>query len=389
MAPIRNRHPAQKSAPESDTNEKQSPAMQLGHISERQILSMAAFGLGTKAVLMTPSLLALEVGSSAWISALIGTGCALFGFWGWSRWSELTSGLAAVPALRMTLGRVFGDLLGLVLLATSILSVSLNIRVQAGGAVIGLLPQFPIEVLILITVGCGMYTAWLGLEPVARVAVIYTPVVAVSIIFVIIGAGRFFDVRNLVPIWGLGLRETLLGGLTSSGLFAAIPMVLVWKSYARDHNQLVRGGLRGVGVAGLAIAIACASSAIVFPYPEVTRLILPMGEMARAVYLGRFLQRLEAIFTFVWFFSTVVQISILQMSVLILIAQLANTHTYRPFVPGLTVVTFALAALPASFYRASTLLQDKVFEFVGPVLVAFGWVLFAIAKLRGVSCRAE
>ncbi len=359
--------------------------MQLGHIDRQQVFLMTGVVLGAKVFLMTPSFLAGSVGQSGWITALIGTVLAFGGLLGWLKWSKATPGLAMVPALRRTLGRFLGDLVASVIMLATLVGLALNLRVMAGGVVIGLLPQFPAEVIVAIALLIGVYAAWLGLETVARVTVFFTPLTAFSLVFVIVGIGRIIDLRNLFPFWGLGVRETLKEGALGMGLFVALPGIMVWKSYVRGQEVLSRGDSGGVLLAGISVALGTAVATAAFPYPEVSRIIDPLGVMARAVYLGPFLQRLEAVFTFVWFFTSSVQTSVLFSIVLTLLAQLAGTRTYKPFTAGVALLTFAGAVLPPNILSVGQALHGGLFREVGIVLVAFGWVLFSVAKLRNIA----
>ena len=364
-----------------------SPVIQLGHIDGKQVTLMTGFLLGAKVFLMTPSFIAARVGTSAWITTIVGTGLALLGLLGWLKWANATSDLAFVPALRKTLGRFLGDLLAFAILLACLAGAALNTRVVAGGAVIGLLPHFPIEVIIAIAVVTGLYGAWLGLETVARVAVVFAPLTVISTIAVIVGAGRFIDLRNLFPFWGLGVAETIKEGALNTGLFAVMPSVMVWKSYVRAPENLSRGTSGGVLLAGVIVTIGTAVTITVFPHPEISRIIDPLGILARAVYLGPFLQRLEAVFTFVWFFTTSVQLSVLYIIAFILLAQLAGVHTYRPFAPAVGLLLFAGASIPPSILSAGELLHGILFQEAGIALVASGWVLYLVARVRGMAPR--
>lgn len=350
---------------------------------------MTGIVLGAKVFLMTPSFLVGSVGSSGWITALVGTALAFGGLLGWLEWSKATAGLAMVPALRKTLGRLLGDLVASIIMIATLVGLALNLRVMAGGVVIGLLPQFPAEVIVVVALLSGLYAAWLGLETVARVTVLFTPLTALSLVVVIVGADRLIDSRNLFPFWGLGVRETLTEGFFSTGLFAVLPGLLVWKSYVRDQKILSQGVSGGVFLAGLSVALGTAVATAAFPYPEVSRIIDSLGILARAVYLGAFLQRLEAVFTFVWYFTSSVQTSVLFSIILLLLSQLAGTYTYKPFTAGVALLTFAGAVLPPSILSVGQALHGGLFRELGVGLVAFGWVLFLVAKLRHVTTEGD
>jgi spore germination protein KB len=384
---------AMKSGNNLQGNEKSSLAAQfdvvkLGHIDSNQASFMLSFLLLTKVFLALPSFIIRKTGTGAWITMALSAMLASVGLWGWLRWSKCTGNLGVVPSLRLTLGRILGDIAALFMALYFVIVTSLSVRVFSGGAVIALLPEFPIEILISVIIAAALYSAWLGLESVGRSAVFFFPIVTVSIIVVVVGSYRLFDIRHLHPLFGMGVPVLIRESLPHTGLFGAISVTAVLKSYLRQPHDLPRFAYRGLAIAAVFMIGSVVLISAVFPYPVSTRQIIPLGTVARAVYLGRFLQRIEALFTFTWFFASAVHASVCYMVTLILLCQLMNARTYRPLVPGVACLTFGIAALPESILYASELLSRTYLTF-GAVNVVMGLILYGIARVRNVTREAE
>ncbi len=355
-----------------------------GHINTRELTSLVTFLFGVKVLLTTPSFLIERAGSAAWISTAVSTLVALAGLWGWILWANETPSLGFVPALRLTLGRFLGDTLAAGLLGFFVAAISLNLRIFAGGAVIGLLPEFPLEILLAIAIIAALYAAWLGLETVARSAVFFLPLTIGSMITMFLASHRMFDLRNLLPFWGLGARTTLMQGALHTGLYGALPALMVMKTYVRSSEDLVQGSVRGVVYASVLLITGLVAVIAVFPYPMSAWKVEPLGVMVRAVYLGPFLQRIEALFMFTWFFAQAVQASFAITVILLILSQMTGTNTYRPFLPAMLSLIFGVASTPESMYRAGEL-WDHALVYWGSLNVILGWVLLLVARLRGVG----
>ncbi len=366
----------------------QYDVVKLGHIDSNQASFMLGFLLWTKVFLALPSFIIRKTGTGAWITLILSAMLASIGLWGWLRWSKCTGNLGVVPSLRLTLGRILGDIAALFMALYFAAVTSLSVRVFAGGAVIGLLPEFPIEILISVIIAAALYSAWLGLESVGRSAVFFFPIVAVSMVVVVVGSYRLFDIRHLHPVFGMGVPVLVRESLPHTGLFGAISATAIFKSYVRQPDELPRFAYRGLAIATVFMVGSVVLISAVFPYPVSTRQIIPLGTVARAVYLGRFLQRIEALFTFTWFFASAVHASICYMITLILLCQLMNARTYRPLVPGVACLTFGIAALPESILYASELLVRTYLTF-GAVNAVMGLILYGIARVRNVTREAE
>lgn len=348
-----------------------------------------AFLLGVKALLTTPTFLILGLANGAWISTVISVAVAFVGLVGWLKWSNVTSRMGFLPALRKTLGSRLGTAVCAVVTFSLLINISWSMRLFAGGAVIGLLPQFPIEVLIITLIGASAYAAWLGLENVARAADFFFAPTVASFVLVIAAGASGLDMRNLLPLFGPGPGAVALQGLRYTGLWGVVVAFVALKPYVRSESDLARGTQKGLLAAGIGLVIAVLAVLLFFPYPYGTRLGHPMGILARSVYLGRFLQRLEALFVFTWFFPSAVQASYLYFALLAFTSELAGTRTYRPFLPALASLSFAIAALPVSTLLTAELLQRYFFDTFGNAFMVLGWVLYGVARVRGMKPSPE
>ncbi len=254
---------------------------------------------------------------------------------------------------------------------------------------IGILPHFPLPALLLISILSSIYAAWLGLEAVGRAAVFFFVPTFLSITVVIAGVAGTFHLSNLMPLWGLGAKNTLVQGLLSAGAFGGVPALAVLKSYVRDLRGLPGRGAWSVIIAGAILVVGVVALAGIFPYPMSQRKVEPLGIMARAVFLGRFLQRLEALFTFTWFFAISVQASFSYLIALLLLSQLCNAGTYRPFIPAMASLTFGIAGIPENTLRAAQILDGLFTTGIGNMTLGLGWGLFIVALARGISRTAK
>ncbi|MGE5578709.1 MAG: GerAB/ArcD/ProY family transporter [Bacillota bacterium] len=362
--------------------------MRLGHISGRQFMFMLAFLMGTKVLYMFPTVMARKSGSSAWISILIAAVLGLGGVWGWIRWVDLTGSTGFVWSLRKTCGRLLGDFVALATLVGLVAVTGWTVRLFAGGAVVGILPEFPIEALVWTSVIAGLYGAWLGLEAVGRAAGFFFWPTLISFVLVMASLWGEFEPHYITPLWGLGVGNTILQGFLSSGAFGGIVAIGIMKPYVRKRQELSGKSVRGLLIAAAVLVIGLVFVAGVFPYPMSIDKADPLGAIARAVYLGRFIQRVEALFIFVWLLSTSVQLSFLYVICLVLVSELSGTGTYRPFAPALAVLTSAIATLAPNTLRAAQLMDRYFTTSFGNAVVLLGWALYGVARARGMKPKS-
>lgn len=377
------RTPGEDKIEGQDSAESQS--LSLGHISKNQVTALIAFVLGVKALLITPTFLILQSATAAWIVVVISVAVASAGLAGWVKWSRLTPGTPFYAALKKTLGTTLGTIVCALMMLSFTIAISFSMRLFAGGAAIGLLPEFPVEALLLVLIAASGYAAWLGPESIGRASTFFLVPTLATFFVVALSALKGHDARNLLPLLGPGPGVVALQGVLRSGLWGIMASFAALKPYVRSEEDLARGARNGLYLAGFGLLVSVVAILMFFPYPASTRLSHPMGMLARAVYLNRFLQRIEAAFAFSWFYASAIQASFIYFVLLSMLAEVSGTRTYRPFLPALATLTFGIGALPVSLLRAEQLLETYFFNTFGLAFVPFGWLLYAVAKLRGVK----
>ncbi|MBE3518714.1 MAG: GerAB/ArcD/ProY family transporter [Firmicutes bacterium] len=371
--------PPQSAPDRSPLPYSQTPS--LGHIDSNQVVVLLLYLTASTAFLAFPALVMTRAGSAGWLSMALSAGLGYIALWGWIRWSETTASKGFVPALRETLGRFFGDFVGFLVFSYLLSSTGLLARVFSGGTIIGLLPEVPIEILQGTLIVVSAFGAWLGLEPVARTGVVLAPVVTVSLSVVLLASYRLVDFRHVFPLWGLGPLPVLKQGLRGAGIFANVSALVILKAYMRNPRLLRAAGMWGMSLGAFFMVITTLVVAAAFPYPESTRQLFPLGVLARSIMLGKFLQRLEALFSFSWFFSIAVNLAIAYVLSLIVFSQLSDSQTVRPYVFPVSSFTFGLGLLPPSLVHAVSWL-DAIYSWAGNSVLWLGWALYFISRVR-------
>jgi hypothetical protein len=176
-----------------------------------------------------------------------------------------------------------------------------------------------------------------------------------------------------------------LAGLRLIGLWGILPAFGAVKTYVRREEDLEKGVLTGLLAAGATLTATVVATLLFFPYPSGTRLTHPLGILARSIYLGRYFQRLEAVFVFTWFFPSAIQAGFTYFVILVFLAQMSGVNTYRMFLPALSALTFAIGAMPVSLHKTAQVLTTYFFDTAGIALISLGWVLYGVARLRGIK----
>jgi spore germination protein KB len=326
------------------------PVIRQGHLGVTEATVLVTVAISGKVFLSQPSVSASWVGTAAALMVLLNGLVALLV--GWIILTTLDhqreEGLVAQFE---RLGGFAGTLMGAVLAATFIGVTALELRELAGQVLRAILPRTPITVVEGATVLAFSYAAYLGLETIARAAMVFTIPIGLGTFFLFLLSFSRFRFEHLLPLLGYGWRPLLLysvvGGWYREAWLGALLMV-----YLRQRHQGLRVTLQGIGVSLVVLTVVTAALLAMFGYPNLLRLPFPALEGARAIYAGEFVSNLEAVFVFLFILAIFLTLSITFWASCLLVADVLHLAEYRPLIPLLATLTWLVAYLPPSLMDA-------------------------------------
>ncbi|MBX6395450.1 MAG: GerAB/ArcD/ProY family transporter [Alicyclobacillaceae bacterium] len=120
-------------------------------------------------------------------------------------------------------------------------------------------------------------------------------------------------------------------------------------------------------VSGVLMVLMVLGYTLAFPPPAGADNPFPFYQMARLVYLGRFVQRLETVFGFLWVMTAAIYMAAGLWGATQSLAQAWDLPVYRPLVFPVAVLVFGIASLPADYPQTTSL--------TNVYLRSWGWVM--------------
>ncbi len=303
-----------------------------------------ALAIGITPVFLSIWSIVLErAATGAWLTPLI-TGSSL---------------VAALFAIFHVMARVPGDLFAVVeaLLGTFaarlvavylagcfFTTAILQLRQFAENTLLTSLPAVDIT-LALGWFGLGAAAAvFAGIEPLARAARLVFPLGIFLWFTGLVALYDRFDIYNLMPWLGSGLPVARIG-FETIGVFLGTFIIPILAPSFQTVSTMKKAALAGIG---LATALRSASLFVytgVFGVAVGQEKVLPFFELARLIYLNRFIQRVESFFILFWVFAGMTMIAVNLYLAAFLLARLFALPTLRPLAVPLVVVAIHAALL--------------------------------------------
>lgn len=280
------------------------------------------------------------------------------------------------------------SILGIIVFFTN---AAILLRQFAENTLLTALPQIEFSFIVGWYAVVVALAAWFGLETLARGTYLLMPMSIFSLLAVLLLLVPYYDIYNLTPWVGKGilpsLKQTVLtAGINTGGLILMVvaPALQNLRTFTWAS---IFGIVSSVSIKGLSIMVFT----MVFGVNGATEKILPFFEMARLVYLSRYVQRIESLFIILWVVVGVLGIAISIYMGTYFITRMLLLPTMRPLIPLSAYLIAQLAMMPpdiATVIRLDSLFVVTVFNaglYLMPTAMLLA-VLWHKRKGRAHSC---
>lgn len=321
-------------------------------IGYHEALTLLVIILSAKIFLSFPRNMALLGDAAGWIIALLSGIYSLVGFFFLSFLLRRHPGKNIIQISHQLAGGFIGKIIGVVFFLFFLIITSLYLRQFAESFILAILPRTPISVLTLFFLVLLIYATLLGIETLSRVAWLLGPYLLTALIVILFFSLPQATFNFLVPILGPGPAPLIKYSIVNLSIFAEIVFLGIIAPLIRDQDRINRIGLISlitsiiinVGVTLLVTAV--------FNYAASKKMIFPIFQLTRLIAYGEFIQRVEAVFVFLWFFWAGIQLGGLFYGTVTSFAETFRIKNYRPLSLPIAVLIFTISLIPNSMTEA-------------------------------------
>ncbi|MDF2500561.1 MAG: hypothetical protein K0Q77_1275 [Anaerosporomusa subterranea] len=342
----------------------------------------------TRTFLTAPSRVLAEQANLSWLSVLL-------------------TGIAAMVML-LLLNRAFrghsGDLLdlaedylgrpakwiiGLFYISMFFTDATLLTRQYAENTLLTALHETEFTLLLLIYGLAIVIILRIGLEPICRTAYIIMPAGIAGLIIVLLMLMPTYDFYELLPWQGKGLGVLVSKSLLEGGSNAACVAPAILSPTFHNSKTWMSGSLFGLGISVAVKVMTAFVFLIVVGVSVGQEKVLPFYEMARLVYLGRFFQRVEALFIVLWVIFGILTIAMNLYVGLYLSTRLLKLETMHPLIPTTVILIVSLASLPTDVTAVIQIEVQMLRTMFNVGLYGIPGVLFLASLWQGTKKRRK
>lgn len=212
------------------------------------------------------------------------------------------------------------------------------------------LPEAEFSFVVIAYVVTVALMTHIGLEGIARASYLLLPFAVIAVFVVLTALIPYYYVSSLAPYQGTGIGVAIANGMALGGVnFGIMILPLLAPSFQRV-SAMVTSACFGMSISAILHAITVTVCIMVFGVGAGQERVLPFFSMARAIYLNRYIQHMEAFFIVLWVLVGTITMAIDMYCGLYCLTRMGNLPSLRPFIPLAAVALLQLAMIPPDIH---------------------------------------
>ncbi|HOJ10035.1 MAG TPA: GerAB/ArcD/ProY family transporter [Clostridiales bacterium] len=360
-----------------------------GKFGPQEAISLITITIVIRVFFTSPSITTRFVGSAGWYMTLISAATAAAGFTIIYLLIKKFPDKDLIEIYEITLGPYIGSLFSFAVFLIFIIDAGIVLREFTEVMKVYVLPLSPPSYIIGIFVLGVIVLGILGLETQARFARLIAPVLLISFIAGLILAAPNYQVHRIKPVFGYGLGNVVIHGLFRSSVYGyAIIAVIIAKSL-QGTKYVKMVGYTSIILSGILISSALLAFSLTFPYYIAQEVTSPLYQMTALIDFGRFFQRLDPLFLFIWNISTLIAVSIQLYISASIYSKIFRIQDIGPIIIPLSIIAFATAMMPKDLESIALGYVNTLREYAWLVYYVPAFIALIAAWLRGKEKRSR
>ena len=241
------------------------------------------------------------VGTDAWIETFfIGALCFLIIRFIW-KVESINNYMEFTALVKRNLGGVFGGLVLIIFSGTLLFYVSISMRTFVEVIKMYLLEKTPTEILLIITILCGIYLVSGGIGSVIRFNEVSLFIMFIPLIVILLIASTLGDYTNILPIFHNKPVNYINSLRFSTFSFSGMEILFLIIPFLRDKEKGKKTINKGILIITIFYSIVTLFVIAIFSKEHTKMLIWPTITMIKSLNVpGAFIERWEGIMMALW-----------------------------------------------------------------------------------------
>lgn len=354
-------------------------------ISLRQFSILVIIFTVGEGIFLLPGIVTNEAKQDGWIASLISLLMGILFVLFYEQFARLYPKLTLVEISEKVLGSWLGKGFALLFIGYAFYYAAVALREIGDFLTTQNYPETPMIFIHILVVIVVVMAVRLGIEPIARSVEIFLPWLAVLLLFLILCSIPKMDVYHIQPVFSEEFRSIVRASIPFTAYsFVELAFFLMIVPYVKERQHLRKSWLWGSMIGSAVITIVTIVAILVLGAELTARQMYPGYNLAKLIYIGDFLQRVEASLAVIWFITIFVRVTIYFFVTVTGLAQVFRLQNHKSIATPLGVILVALASIVSTdivYFNHLNQYWPFLDLFFGFLFVLFLWIVHLGKKL--------
>lgn len=244
-------------------------------------------------------------------------------------------------------GKWIGILLSCVVILFYIALSAFEVRAMAETTKLYLLQGTPIWAVMMPFLWIGLYLVMGGINSIARMLEIIFPISVLCFLLVVFLGISIFDIDNLRPVLGLGIKPVVKGLTTTSLSFSGFEIMLFIFVFMKEKKNGIKSSIFGIGLPIIFYTITVVAVVGAFSVDGVVSQTWPVLTYIRSYEItGLLFERFDSILLVIWIMQIFATYIVAFFIAALGMAQLSKKRNFHPFLFGMVPFIYLIAMVP-------------------------------------------
>ncbi|UKS28744.1 spore germination protein [Paenibacillus sp. HWE-109] len=347
------------------------------NLTTKQTLLLLCFSVYGTLFFTLPRNLTQAAGHNGWLSILIGSLLVIPIIWLISEVGSSMQEKSIIAYCLSLFGPVFGRLFALLLLGPLLLFSAITVRIITELFVTLILPETPLELIVVMMLILRYYLAHGGILSIARWSEVILPGIAVLMLILFVLSLENVEFQRMLPLFNASMLDTLKGSLGICSAFSEMTLVLFIYPHVKNKSKMIHTMVWTIIIVTFSFEIVFLVTLGTYGSAFTQRLTFPVMELIKDIAIFEFIEHLESPFLALWIFLNLTKGTFTFYCCCTGFQDWFGTSHFRGLMIPISVIIFYLSLIPDNVYNAIVeyeIAKGAVFCFYALLLLTILWL---------------
>lgn len=318
-------------------------------ISSRQFTWLIISVLVSTSTVLIPGIIIFNAKQNTWLILPMATAVVMAGIMINLSLAKRFPGQSISQYAQIILGPWLGKLVSLFYGLTSLYSAAICLSVISQLIKMTTMQETPLWYFVLGLSLLAVYTAWLGIETIARANDLIFPFAIIILLLPLLMSISSGEIYRALPVFQLNYSEILKGAFPGIACLSEVFFILILAPAINKPEELQSASLKGLLLAGVFMTVVTQGILFVLGIYRASVYLFPLLRIAEEVNIMDIFERFEAVVLSAWLLINSIKMGVFTYCYAICTAEAVGRKNYRAFLLPVLIVMPLLALAPRNY----------------------------------------